>query len=76
MAILRSWFNGTKDFDVPYIELDDALGRARELIGGCPSRFNLKLEIELDTGAVLQMDEIVGMLQERADELKGRPRVR
>ena len=76
MAILRSWFNGSKDFDVPEADVDELFGRARELVKACRTGLDLNLEIELDSGRVLHVREIIEILIERESELQSRPQRR
>jgi hypothetical protein len=54
-----------------YNELDDALGKARQIKahGGVP------WEIESDDGTTLGCDEIGALLRDRSAELVGRPKV-
>jgi hypothetical protein len=73
MAILHSWFNGRKDADVHDPEPDELFGRAGQLIKGCPVGVDLRLEIELDDGKILNMPEIIEILMERKTELQSRP---
>ena len=56
---------------IDYKELDDALGRARQItaLGGIP------WEIENEDGTKIERHEIVEMLRNRAAELVGRPKV-